>query len=347
MHTKQKDNICVSWKVFTHAVHKETIDKQLTTTIKCMIKWNNKCLIKWTVSNVSSSPRQWEKDTSSTASLTSLLVHTGPVISSKAGDITLPRKSLLILPCCFPLSHSPAVSQPGHFTCKCRLNFCQSAPDTPHRHTCVSQLLSCCLCISPSALQSVLTTHCLLVGTVPRLAPSQTCFATLDWQNAPSLSTLQIPHTSFHQNACSPLLLLLSLSLFCTTAEINTLKVCPPTSQRKIMLPLLLPGTNKALTHLNAWLLCNHTEGKTKSSINNVTSRHRIRYQVHSTGIWTSTVSLEMHSILYVFMNQQKKMEFESPCLAVCMLTDVTIQYTILPAQSKLFLIDSIVWCEL
>lgn len=162
-----------------------------------------------------------------------------------------------------------------------------------------------------------------------------------------SLSTLQIPHTSFHQNACSPLLLLLSLSLFCTAAEINTLKVCPPTSQRKIMLPLLLPGTNKALTHLNAWLLCNHTEGKTKSSINNVTSRHRIRYQVHSTGIWTSTVSLEMHSILYVFMNQQKKMEFQSPCLAVCTLTDVTIQYTILPAQSKLFLIDSIVWCEL
>lgn len=121
----------------------------------------------------------------------------GPVISNKAGDITLPRKSLLILPRCFPLSRSPAVSQPGHFTCKCRLNFsCQSAPDTPHRHTCVSQLLSCCLSIAPSALQSALATHCLLVGTVPRLAPSQTCFATPDWQNAPSLSlhTPDSPH---------------------------------------------------------------------------------------------------------------------------------------------------------
>lgn len=159
------------------------------------------------------------------------------MISYRAGDITLPRKSLLIPPCCLPLSCC-ITTWPLHMQMHTKPLLLVNLRH-PHRHTCVSQSLSLAVCASFSVLQSVLATHCLLVGTAPRLAQS-TCSATLDWQNAPSFSTLQIPCTSFYQNACGPLLLL-SLSLFCTTAEINTLKVCPPTSQRKITLPLLLP----------------------------------------------------------------------------------------------------------
>lgn len=164
------------------------------------------------------------------------------MIGNRAGDITLPRKSPLILPCRFPLSCC-ITTWPLHMQMQTKPLLPVSLRQPPQTHLClsVSPLLSVCVSLSLSVLQSALATHCLLVGTVPRLAPSQTCSATLDWQNAPSLSTLQIPHTSFHQNACGPLLLL-SPALFCTTAEIHTLKVCPPTSQRKIMQPLLLPG---------------------------------------------------------------------------------------------------------
>lgn len=235
-----------------------------------MIKWNNKCQIKWTVP---STPRQKQVQLQVKAAS---LVHTRrPVISNRAGDITLPRKSPLILPprrlplfCCittWPL-HMQMQTKPP-------LPVSLRHPLPPHRHTCVS--LSCCLCYSQCCSHTLPPRgHGAQTGTEPDLL----CHTGLA-KHSLSLSTLQIPHTSFHQSACGPLLLL-PLSLFSTTAEINTLKVCPPTSHRKIRLPLLLPGTNKALTHLNAWLLCNHTEGKTKSSINNVTSRHRIRYQV-------------------------------------------------------------------
>lgn len=146
------------------------------------------------------------------------------MISNRAGDITLPRESPLILPCCFPLT-CRITTWPLHMQMQTKALLPVSLRHPPQTHSLSLPLASL------SVLQSVLATHCLLVGTVPRLALSQTCSATLDWQNARSLSTLQIPRTSFHQNACGPPLLL-SPSLFCTTAEIHTLKVCPPTREK-------------------------------------------------------------------------------------------------------------------
>lgn len=122
-------------------------------------------------------------------------------------------------------------------------------------------------------------------------------------------------------------------------------------------MPSNQPEKNNATTttageqikHSHIWmlgLLCNHTEGKTKLSINNVTSRHCTRYQVHSTGVWTSIVSPEMYSILYIFMNQHKKVEFEPPCWQS--LHWQIWQYNMgLPAHSKLFLIEDSVRYDL
>lgn len=110
------------------------------------------------------------------------------------------------------------------------------------------------------------------------------------------------PAPSFHRSARGPLLRL-PPSLFCTTAEIHTLKACPPTTEKNNATSATAGGANKALIHLNARLLCNHTEGEAKLSINNVTSRHQGRYQVHGAGAGTATVSPEMFSILYLFMN--------------------------------------------
>lgn len=158
-----------------------------------------------------------------------MLVHTRAVISNRAGDITLPRKSPLILPCRSPLSCC-ITTWPLHMQMRTKPLLPVSLRHPPQTQS--PSLSLACLSVPLTVLQSVLATHCLLVGTVPRLALSQNCSATLDWQDACSLSTLQIPHTSFHQSACGPLLLL-SLSLFCTAAEIHTLKVCPPTREKK------------------------------------------------------------------------------------------------------------------
>lgn len=186
------------------------------------------------------------------------------------------------------------------------------------------------VCASLSVLQSVLATLCLLLGTVPRLAPSQTCSAKLDWQNAPPphLSLSLSSHCRFptHPFIRMPAALASSsMSLFCTTAEINTLKVCPPTSRRKNNATTTSAG-NKWSTHTFECLVIMQSHWRQTQVI--YKQRYiKAPYQVQSTGIWTSTVSPEMYSILYIFMNRQKKMESETPCLAVCALTDVTTQY--------------------
>lgn len=98
--------------------------------------------------------------------------------------------------------HPPAVSQLHHSTCKCALNI------TPDTHTSLHSRRFSGSPLCASALQSTLATHCLLVGTVPRLARGQTCFYNTGLVKLSlSLSSREIPSLSFHHSARGPRLL--------------------------------------------------------------------------------------------------------------------------------------------
>lgn len=141
----------------------------------------------------------------------------GLVITNRAGDITLPGKSSLILPCRFPLSCC-LTTWPLHMQMQTKPLLPVSLRQPPQTHS-LRLSLSASHTLPPRG-------HSAQTGTEPDLL----CHTGLA-KCSLSLSTLQIPRTSFHQNACGPPLLL-SPSLFCTTAEIHTLKVCPPTSEK-------------------------------------------------------------------------------------------------------------------
>lgn len=238
-----------------------------------MIKWNNTRLIKWAVS---STPCHYKQNSNSATSLTSAACKK-PVISN---DITLPRKSRLFS----PAGSSSAVSQmwPLHMQMHTKpiLLIILRHPLLPT----TGRLLSASLLLSVHLfmLQSVLATHCLLVGTLPILAQSQTCSATLDGQNTSSpLSILEFPMHPFIKMPAA----LSSVFFFSAPQLRSTLwKNALQPAREKIMLALqhYCEGTNKVLNHLNALLLCNHSKGKTKSSTNNVTSSHLKWYPVYT-----------------------------------------------------------------